>query len=261
MSVIAFVNQKGGVGKSTTAINTGAYLVAHGKKVLLIDMDPQSNATTGLGFRPENIKQSIYDGLSGKAFLKDIVIKTSLFGYDLVPATQDLAGATIELVEAAEREYKFYNAVKDIKDSYDYVLIDCPPSLGLLTINSLTAADKIIVPIQSEYYALEGLGQLLNSIDLIKTNLKENLEIMGAVITMFDKRNQLSHQVLKEVRRYFPGHVFDAVIPRNVSLAEAPSFGKTILQYAPESVGAKAYDYLAREIIKLENRGNSEKLI
>lgn len=253
MSIVALVNQKGGVGKSTTAVNLGAYLVAHGKKVLLIDMDPQANATTGLGFRSKNVKQSIYDSLSGKVLLRDVILKTPLLGYDLVPATQDLAGATIELVEVAEREYKFYNAVREVKNDYDYVLIDCPPSLGLLTVNSLTAADKIIVPIQCEYYALEGLSQLLNSIDLIKTNLKEDLEIMGAVLTMYDKRNQLSRQIIKEVRRHFPGYVFDAIIPRNVSLAEAPSFGKTIMQYAPDSSGAKAYNYLAREMIGLEN--------
>lgn len=253
MSIIVLVNQKGGVGKSTTAVNLGAYLALHGKRALLIDMDPQANATTGLGFRPENIKQSVYDSLSGKAPLKDVIVKTSLFGYDLAPATQDLAGATIELVEAAEREYRFYNTTKDIRNSYDYILIDCPPSLGLLTVNSLTAADKIIIPIQCEYYALEGLGQLLNSIDLIKTNLKEDIEIMGAVLTMYDKRNQLSCQVVKEVRRHFPGYVFDAIIPRNVSLAEAPSFGKTILQYAPDSAGARAYEYLAREVIKLDD--------
>jgi len=251
MSIIALVNQKGGVGKSTTAVNLGAYLVLHSKKALLIDMDPQANATTGLGFRPENIKQSVYDSLSGKVPLKDVIVRTSLFGYDLVPATQDLAGATIELVEAAEREYRFYNAIKDIKGDYDYIIIDCPPSLGLLTVNSLIAAEKVLIPIQCEYYALEGLGQLLSSIDLIKTNLKENLEIMGAVLTMYDKRNQLSYQVVKEVRRHFPGYVFDAIIPRNVSLAEAPSFGKTILQYAPDSAGAKAYDYLAREVIRI----------
>ena len=258
MSIIALVNQKGGVGKSTTAVNLGAYLVLHGKKVLLIDMDPQANATTGLGFRPENIKQGVYESISGKVLLKNVIVKTSLPGYDLAPATQDLAGATIELVETIEREYRFYNAVKEVKSSYDYILIDCPPSLGLLTVNSLTAADKILVPIQCEYYALEGLSQLLNSIELIKTNLKENLEVMGGVLTMFDKRNQLAHQIVKEVRRHFPGYVFDAVIPRNVALAEAPSFGKTILQYNPKSSGALAYDYLAREMINLLENKKSE---
>ena len=252
--IISLVNQKGGVGKSTTTVNLGAYLVSHGKKVLLIDMDPQANATTGIGFRPENIEKNIYDVISGKVFLQDAIIKTSLLGYDIVPATQDLAGATVELVEATEREFKFYNAIKNVKDNYDYILIDCPPSLGLLTVNSLAASDRIIVPIQCEYYALEGLSQLLNSIDLIKTNLKEDLKIMGAVLTMYDKRNQLAHQVEKEVRKHFPGNVFDAVIPRNVALAEAPSFGKTILQYAPDSTGARAYDYLAREIIEMESR-------
>jgi chromosome partitioning protein len=253
MSVIALVNQKGGVGKSTTSVNLGAYLVLYGRKVLLIDMDPQANATTGVGFRQEDIKQSIYDSLSGKVRLKDIILKTSLLGYDFVPATQDLAGATVELVEDTEREYRFYNAIKETKNDYDYILIDCPPSLGLLTVNSLTAAEKVIVPIQCEYYALEGLSQLLSSLELIKSNLNDNLEIMGAVLTMFDKRNQLSHQVVKEIRRHFPGHVFDAIVPRNVSLAEAPSFGKTILQYAPDSAGAKAYNYLAKEVIGLES--------
>lgn len=249
MNIISLVNQKGGVGKSTTTMNLGAYLVLHGKKVLLIDMDPQANLTTGLGFRPENLEKNVYHAISGKIRLEDAVISTSLLNLDLIPATPDLAAATIELVEAVDREYVFYNAVKVISSKYDFILIDCPPSLGLLTVNSLTASDKIIIPIQCEYYALEGLKQLLESINLIKENLKDNIQILGAVLTMFDKRNQLSHQVVKEVRRHFPGHVFDAIIPRNVALAEAPSFGKTILQYAPDSSGAKAYNYLAKEVI------------
>lgn len=249
MNIISLVNQKGGVGKSTTTMNLGAYLVLHGKKVLLIDMDPQANLTTGLGFRPENLEKNVYKAMSGKIRLEDSIINTSLLNLDLIPATPDLAAATIELVETVDREYVFYNAVKIISNNYDFVLIDCPPSLGLLTVNSLTASDKIVIPIQCEYYALEGLKQLLESINLIKENLKDNIQILGAVLTMFDKRNQLSHQVVKEVRRHFPGHVFDAIVPRNVALAEAPSFGKTILQYAPESSGAKAYNYLAREVI------------
>lgn len=249
MSIISLVNQKGGVGKSTTTMNLGAYLVLLGKRVLLIDMDPQANITSGLGFRPENQEKNIYQALSAKIRLEDAIIKTSIVGLDLIPATPDLAAATIELVEAVDREFVFYNAIKTIHEKYDFILIDCPPSLGLLTVNSLTASDKIMIPIQCEYYALEGLKQLMESISLIKENLKENIEIMGAVLTMFDKRNQLSHQVVKEVRRHFPGHVFDSIIPRNVSLAEAPSFGKTILEYAPESSGAKAYNYLAREVI------------
>jgi chromosome partitioning protein len=253
MSIIALVNQKGGVGKTTTTTNLGAYLSSYGKKVLLVDMDPQANATTGMGFRPEKLDGSTYDIISGKKRAEEVIIKTAMPNFDLAPAAEDLAGATIELVEATEREYKFHNAIRGLAQNYDYVLIDCPPSLGLLTINSLTAADKIIIPVQCEYYALEGLGQLLHSIDLIQANLKEDLQIMGAVLTMFDKRNQLSRQVTKEMRRHFPGHTFDSMIPRSVALAEAPSFGKTILEYAPESTGAKAYNYLAKEVIYLEN--------
>ncbi len=251
--IIALVNQKGGVGKSTTSMNLGAYLASMGKTVLLVDMDPQANATTGLGFRPETVEATVYDSLSNKASFRDIIIKTPLSNYYLAPASQDLAGATVELVEASEREYKFQNALREIKDQYDYILIDCPPSLGLLTINSLIAAEEILIPIQCEYYALEGLSQLLSSIDLVRQNLKEDLKIMGAVLTMFDRRNQLAHQVTKEVRRHFPGHVFNAVIPRNVSLAEAPSFGKAIIQYAPNSAGARAYQHLAKEVTELGN--------
>ena len=249
--IITLVNQKGGVGKSTTSMNLGAYLAAMGKTALLVDMDPQANATTGLGFRPKDIKATVYDSLSGKLSLRDIIVKTGISNYFLAPASQELAGATVELVETSEREYKFQNALREIKDQYDYILIDCPPSLGLLTINSLIAAEEILIPIQCEYYALEGLGQLLESVELVRQNLKEDLKIMGAILTMFDRRNQLSNQVAKEVRRYFPGHVFNAVIPRNVSLAEAPSFGKTILEYAPDSAGARAYRHLAKEIISL----------
>ena len=249
--IITLVNQKGGVGKSTTSMNLGAYLAAMGKTALLVDMDPQANATTGLGFRPKDIKATVYDSLSGKLSLRDIIVKTGISNYFLAPASQELAGATVELVETSEREYKFQNALREIKDQYDYILIDCPPSLGLLTINSLIAAEEILIPIQCEYYALEGLGQLLESVELVRQNLKEDLKIMGAILTMFDRRNQLSNQVAKEVRRYFPGHVFNAVIPRNVSLAEAPSFGKTILEYAPDSAGARAYRHLAREVIDI----------
>jgi len=249
--IITLVNQKGGVGKSTTSMNLGAYLAAMGKTALLVDMDPQANATTGLGFRPKDIKATVYDSLSGKLSLRDIIVKTGISNYFLAPASQELAGATVELVETSEREYKFQNALREIKDQYDYILIDCPPSLGLLTINSLIAAEEILIPIQCEYYALEGLGQLLESVELVRQNLKEDLKIMGAILTMFDRRNQLSNQVAKEVRRYFPGHVFNAVIPRNVSLAEAPSFGKTILEYAPDSAGARAYRHLAKEVIDI----------
>lgn len=254
MSIISLVNQKGGVGKTTTTINLGAYLAAQGKRVLLVDMDPQANATTGLGFRPENLPGNTYDIIASKKKIDDIIIKTRNRGLDLAGAAEDLAGATIELVEASEREFKFHYAIEKISQQYDFVLIDCPPSLGLLTVNSLTAAERIIIPVQCEYYALEGLGQLLHSIDLIQKNLKPELNIMGVVMTMFDRRTQLSHQVVKEVKRYFPGHTFDAIVPRSVALAEAPSFGKSILEYAPGSAGARAYHHLAREVIHLDSK-------
>lgn len=254
MSIISLVNQKGGVGKTTTTMNLGAYLALQGRRVLLVDMDPQANATTGLGFRPKNLPGNTYDIIAGRKPIADIIQKTRIKNLDLAGAAEDLAGATIELVEATEREFKFHHAVGKISEKYDFVLIDCPPSLGLLTVNSLTAAEKIIIPVQCEYYALEGLGQLLHSIDLIQQNLKPELKIMGVVMTMFDRRTQLSHQVLKEVKRYFPGHTFDAIIPRSVALAEAPSFGKSILEYAPASAGARAYNHLAREVIHLNDK-------
>jgi chromosome partitioning protein len=250
--IIGIVNQKGGTGKTTTATNLAAFLAALGKYVLLVDLDPQANATSGLGFEPEAMEKNLYHSLVEEMYPEDIVRKTNLFGYDLIPSGSDLAGAAIELVGLAEREFKLYNLLHRIRTNYDYILVDCPPSLGLLTINGLTASDEILVPVQSEYYALEGLGQLLKTVNLIQDNLGRDLRIKGALLTMFDKRNKLARQVAKEIRRHFPGYVFDTVIPRCVRLAEAPSFGKTIFQYEPTSLGGKAYRQLAEEIIKLD---------
>ncbi|KKT26196.1 MAG: Chromosome segregation ATPase [Parcubacteria group bacterium GW2011_GWA2_43_9b] len=250
--IISIVNQKGGTGKTTTATNLAAFLSAMGKYVLLVDLDPQANATSGLGFEPEALEKNLYHTLVDNLYPEDVILKTNLFGYDLIPAGGDLAGAAIELVNMPEREFRLYNLLHRVRTNYDYIIIDCPPSLGLLTINGLTAADEIIVPVQCEYYALEGLGQLLKTVNLIQDNLGRDLRIKGALLTMHDKRNKLAHQVAKEVRLHFPGNVFEAVIPRCIRLAEAPSFGKTIFQYEPSSPGGNAYRQLAEEIIKID---------
>jgi chromosome partitioning protein len=253
--IIGIVNQKGGVGKTTTAVNLGAYLASRGKYVLLIDLDPQANASSGVGIRGEGENSlSLYDALMNNAHISEVVKKTSVFGYDIIPSGPDLAGAAIELVSKADREFALYNLLHSIRGSYDYILIDSPPSLGLLTVNGLVATEHLLIPIQCEYYALEGLGQLMKTVDLIKTNITHSIEIMGVVLTMYDKRNLLSRQVEKEVRRNFPGKVFDTIIHRNVELAEAPSHGKPILLYKPNSTGARSYDNLTKEIIAMERK-------
>jgi len=252
--IIGLVNQKGGVSKTTTAINLGVYLAALGKYVLLVDVDPQANATSGLGIDPGNVSLSLYHSLAGGLLPEEVVKKTGILGYDIIPSSSDLAGATIELVGMANREFKLYELLRRIRTNYDYILIDCPPSLGLLTINGLVAADEVIIPVQCEYFALEGLGQLLKTIELVQENLSSPIKVKGALLTMYDRRNRLARQVRKEVERNFPEYVFEAIIPRCVRLAEAPSFGQTILQYDPRSRGAKAYYQLAREIIKLDNK-------
>jgi len=249
--IIALVNQKGGVGKSTTAVNLAAFLASMGKYVLLVDIDPQANATSGLGVDSMKIEKSLYDSLLGQVLPEEVVKKTSFSGYDIFPATADLAGANIELVNLPDREFRLDRVLQRVRTNYDYILIDCPPSLGLLTINGLMAADEVIIPIQCEYYALEGLSQLLRTIDLVRKNLGKNLKIMGVVLTMYDKRNRLARQIVKEVQRHFPGYVFNAIIPRCIKLAEAPSYGKTILQYDSRSDGAKSYRQLAEEVIKI----------
>jgi chromosome partitioning protein len=249
--IISIVNQKGGVGKTTTAINLGAYLSSLGKHVLLVDIDPQANATSGMGIDPRKIDKGIYEAIIGQKSVFEIIKSTSLSRYKVAPSSASLAGAGIELVNMEEREYRLGKILKEVKEEYDYIIIDGPPSLGLLTINSLVAAEDILIPIQSEYYALEGLGQLLETIDLVQENLKPELNVLGVVITMFDKRNKLSGEVKKELKQYFGDKVFASVIPRNVRLAEAPSYGKSILHYDHRSKGARAYEKLAKEIMKL----------
>jgi len=254
--IFAVSNQKGGVGKTTTTMNLGVYLANLGKKILLVDIDPQSNLTSGLGYGKNRqvadavINKTIYDVLSGSAQLSEVFITTKNKNLSLVPSSIDLAGAEVELVNQLSRETILKSALDKIKSDYDYILIDCPPSLGILTINAFVAADKILIPVQCEYFALEGLGQLINTIKLVKTRLNSNLDIGGVILTMFDSRTNLSKQVSAEVQDFFKEKVFESVIPRNVRLSEAPSHGKSIAEYEPTSNGAYAYEELAKEMIK-----------
>jgi chromosome partitioning protein len=249
--IISICNQKGGVGKTTTSINLGAYLAAQGKYVLLVDLDSQANATVGLGVHLHQETENIYHAIVNDKNPSGIVRKTSVFGFDILPAAQSLAGATVELVSMDEREARLRKVLDQVRTNYDYILIDCPPSLGLLTVNALNASDRVLIPVQCEYYALEGLGQLLKTIDLVRDGLNPDLQVVGVLLTMYDKRNQLSRQVLNEVMKNFPGKVFESVVPRTVSLAEAPSFGKSILHFDPGSKAARSYRQLAEEIIRL----------
>ncbi len=250
--VITICNAKGGVGKTTTAINLPAYLAALGKKILLIDFDPQANATSGLGFEPKKIIDHIYHGIFGYADIEKIIKNTVLYNYHLIPANPDLAGALIELVDLDEREFFLRKFVNRLRHEYDYIFIDLPPSLNLLTLNGLVAADSVLIPIQCEYYSLEGLSQLLEIINMINENLGRQIQIAGGLLTMYDKREKLSREVAYEVRKNFPYYVYETEIPRSVALAEAPSFGKPIILYDPNSPGAKAYERLAKEIIAKE---------
>jgi chromosome partitioning protein len=250
--VIAICNQKGGVGKTTTAVNLGAYLAALGKRVLLIDFDPQANASSALGHDHSKGYPSIYHGIAGLATHEEVIRPSQIFNYHFIPSAPHLAGALIELVDVPDREYFLRKFINTFRHTYDYILIDLPPSLSLLTINGLIAADEIVIPVQSEYYSLEGLGQLLESVALIEKNLNHPIRIAGAVITMYDKREHLSREISKNLRRHFPHHVFEVEIPRTVTLAEAPSFAKPILLYRPDSDGALAYRRLATEIIEQE---------
>jgi chromosome partitioning protein len=247
--IISIVNQKGGVGKTTTAVNLSAGLAEAGKFVLLVDLDPQGNATSGIGLAQENIDKSLYHSLSGIHRLQDVIYSTAHDGLRVVPGTPDLAGANVELVNTDRREFKLEDILSEARHAYDFIIIDCPPSLGILTLNGLVAADHILIPVQAEYYALEGLGQLLKTIGLVKDNIKPDLNILGAVITMFDSRNKLSGEVMQELYKFFPNNVFRSVIPRTVRLAEAPSYGQSIFHYDPHGKAAKAYSRLSQEIL------------
>ena len=248
--VISIVNQKGGVGKTTTAVNLGSFLAAKRKKVLIFDLDPQGNATSGYGFDKMELENTVYDLLVNEEDIENVIQHTNVKNVDMCPTNINLAGAEVELVSAISRETILKRAIEPVIDEYDYIIIDCPPSLGLLTINALSACEGVIVPIQGEYYALEGLTQLIDTINMIKKKLNPVVGILGVVITMFDSRTQLTKQVVEEVEKYFGDKVFKTHIPRNVRLAEAPSHGKTIGDYDPKSKGAIAYQQLAQEVIK-----------
>ncbi|MFA4830573.1 MAG: AAA family ATPase [Patescibacteria group bacterium] len=248
--IISIVNQKGGVGKTTTAVNLAAALAEFGKFVLLVDIDPQGNATSGFGITYKELPYGLYEALAGQKRLHDVVHNTAHEGLRIAPGTPNLAGANVELVNMERREYQLAELLSEVKHAYDYIIIDCPPSLGLLTVNALVAADEILIPVQAEYYALEGLGQLLETIGLIQEHLKPELEVLGAVITMFDKRTRLSEDVMNELYKYFPDTIFRSIIPRTIRLAEAPSFGQSIFHYDPSGKGAKAYERLAREVLE-----------
>ncbi|GEN56420.1 sporulation initiation inhibitor protein Soj [Halolactibacillus alkaliphilus] len=247
--VIAVANQKGGVGKTTSSVNLSACLAYYGHKTLLVDIDPQGNATSGLGINKADVDQCIYDVLVEDLEAKDVVISTNVENLDIVPATIQLAGAEIELVPTISREARLKKALASVVSHYDYIIIDCPPSLGLLTLNALTASDSVIIPVQCEYYALEGLSQLLNTVRLVQKHLNKSLQIEGVLLTMLDARTNLGLQVIEEVKKYFQDKVYQTIIPRNVRLGEAPSHGQPIITYDPKSRGAEVYLELAKEVM------------
>lgn len=247
--IYSMFNQKGGVGKTTSCANLCAAVAMKGKKVLAVDFDAQSNLTSGLDINKKTLKANIYHVLMKEIEAKDVIVPTSIENLDILPATIDLAGAEVEMANVPQREIVLKTMLEPIKDDYDYIIIDCPPSLGLLSINSLSASDGVLIPIQCEYYALEGVSQLINTVNLVKKSLNSSLEIAGVMLTMYDARTNLSSQIVQEVRNYFAGKVFDSIIPRNVRLAEAPSYGMTIMQYDKTSKGALAYDALSEEFI------------
>lgn len=255
--IISIFNQKGGVGKTTTNINLCAFLAEMGKRVLTIDIDPQGNTTSGLGIDKNSLEYSIYDVIMGLN-PDEAIIHTAIDNLDVIPSSMELAGAEIELILKENRESVLKESIFHLKDKYDYIFIDCPPSLGLLAINSLTASDSVIIPIQCEFYALEGVGQLMNTIQLVKKNLNHKLEIQGVVMSMFDGRTNLSIEVVEEVKKYFKGKVYTTVIPRNIRLAEAPSYGLPIMLYDRSCKGAEAYSALAKEFLMLEEEEDDE---
>ncbi len=247
--IISVANQKGGVGKTTTTVNLSTILAKRGKNILLIDADPQGNATSGLGVTKE-VELSFYDVLIGETEIEETLQDTIIKNFKICPSNISLAGAEVQLVPMMSREQRLKTKLDKVKDKYDYILIDCPPSLGLITLNAFTASDSVLIPIQCEYFALEGLGQLLNTVNLVKKHLNKNLDIEGALLTMYDARTNLSNQVVKEVKKYFENKVYKTVIPRNVRLSEAPSYGMPITVYDPKSKGAKAYEKFAKELLK-----------
>lgn len=249
--VLAVVNQKGGVGKTTTSINLGSFLAAAGKPTLVIDLDPQANATAGVGLRVKGGQPTVYEVLIGTAPVENTIVATKVPGLHMIPSTPDLAGGAIELMDQPYREFRLRRALKAVADRYQFILIDCPPSLGLLTVNGLAAAHRLLIPVQCEFFALEGLNQLLETVKLVRAHLNPKLQVLGAVLTMYDRRTALNRKIVREVRKTFPGHVFESIIPRNTELAEAPSNGQTILEYDAASRGAKAYEYLSEEVIGL----------
>ena len=256
--VISIANQKGGVGKTTTTVNLGTILAKKGKKVLLIDADPQGNATSGLGVEKE-VEFSTYDLLVNDTEVQDVIQDTIVRNLKVCPSNINLAGAEVELVSMMSREQRLKEKLEEVKDVFDYILIDCPPSLGLITLNSFTASDSVLIPVQCEYYALEGLGQLINTINLVKKHLNKEIQIEGALLTMYDMRTNLSNQVVKEVKKYFDNKVYKTVIPRNVRLSEAPSYGMPITEYDPRSKGAKSYIKFAKEFLKINEEEKKAK--
>ena len=248
--IISIANQKGGVGKTTTAINMSTILAKRGKKVLFIDADPQGNGTSGLGVNKEQ-KFSIYDVLIEDIEVENTLQKTQVKNLDLCPSNMNLAGAEVQLVSMEDREYRLKTKFNNIRDKYDFIIIDCPPSLGLITLNAFTASNSVLIPVQCEYYALEGLGQLLNTVELVRKHMNKDFKVEGALLTMYDARTNLSNQVVKEVKRYFEDKVYKNVIPRNVKLSEAPSYGMPITLYDPRSKGAKSYEKFTREFLKI----------
>ena len=257
---IAIFNQKGGVGKTTTNINLSVCLAMKGKKVLVVDIDPQGNTTSGIGLVKRKLQYTIYDVIVNKDFdISKAILHTKTEGLDILPASVDLAGAEIELVNLEGRERRLKKAIDKVKPLYDFVFIDCPPSLGLLTINSLTAVDSVLIPIQCEFYALEGVSQLMSTVEMVRKNMNPNIEIEGVILSMFDGRTNLSLQVVQEVKKYFGSKVFSTIIPRNVRLAEAPSYGLPIVKYDPKSKGAKAYQQFATELLRRERQKKDDK--